>query len=40
VFEPDPGRKGLYDELFGLYRDCYTGLKAVFHTLSTPRSQS
>jgi xylulokinase len=40
VFEPDPGRKALYDEMFGLYRDSYTGLKAVFHTLSAARSQS
>jgi len=40
VFEPDPALKGLYDEMFELYRQSYTGLKAVFHTLSASRSQS
>jgi sugar (pentulose or hexulose) kinase len=40
VFEPDPALKGLYDEMFALYRQSYTGLKAVFHTLSASRSQS
>jgi xylulokinase len=37
-FEPNPAEKGLYDEMFALYRDSYKGLKEVFARLSTPRS--
>ena len=40
AFEPDMQKKALYDEMFGLYRDCYRGLKPVFKKLSTPRSES
>lgn len=38
VFEPDAKRAPLYDEMFGLYRESYVGLKAVFEKLSAPRS--
>jgi xylulokinase len=39
VFEPDPGKKALYDEMFGMYRESYRGLRHVFEGLS-PRSDS
>jgi len=40
VFEPDAERGRVYEEMFGLYRESYTGLRAVFSKLATPRSQS
>jgi sugar (pentulose or hexulose) kinase len=33
-YEPDPSVKGLYDELFGLYRRSYQSLENVFSSLS------
>jgi xylulokinase len=38
VFEPDPDTGRVYDELFGLYRESYQGLRSVFARLSTRRS--
>jgi xylulokinase len=40
VFEPDPSTAAIYDEMFGLYRDSYAGLRDVFARLSAPRSQA
>jgi xylulokinase len=40
VFEPDPARGRVYDEMFGLYRESYTGLRSLFAKLSTQRSGS
>jgi xylulokinase len=40
VFEPDPEKKDLYDEMFHLYRDSYKGLKSIFENLSCQRSFS
>jgi len=34
VHEPDPALRGLYDEMFGLYRESYRVLKPVFADLS------
>lgn len=34
VHEPDPALQGLYDEMFGLYRESYRALKPVFASLS------
>ena len=34
VFEPDPGRGRVYDELFCLYRESYKGLRSVFAKLA------
>ncbi len=34
VHEPDPALRGLYDEMFGLYRETYQALKPVFAHLS------
>lgn len=34
VHEPDPALRGLYDEMFGLYRESYRALKPVFADLS------
>jgi xylulokinase len=34
VFEPDPANKAIYDEMFGLYRESYRGLRHVFEGLS------
>jgi xylulokinase len=39
VFEPDAARGRAYDEMFDLYRESYSGLRAVFAKLSTPRSE-
>lgn len=36
VHEPDTALRGLYDELFGLYRESYRSLKAVFSGLAKP----
>jgi len=33
TFEPDEKNRGIYDALFGTYRECYAGLKGVFHTI-------
>ena len=33
-FDPDPSTRGLYDELFGLYREAYLSLKALFPRLA------
>jgi xylulokinase len=38
AYEPDAARGRVYDEMFGLYRESYTGLREVFKKLSTPRS--
>ena len=38
AFEPDAARGRVYDEMFGLYRESYAGLREVFKKLSTPRS--
>ena len=38
AFEPDAARGRIYDEMFGLYRESYAGLREVFKKLSTPRS--
>jgi xylulokinase len=38
VFEPRAENKGLYDDMFHLYRESYTGLRAVFQKLSSLRS--
>ena len=38
VFEPDAARGRVYDEMFGLYRESYQGLRSVFAKLSTQRS--
>jgi xylulokinase len=35
VFEPDAARGRVYDEMFGLYRESYRGLRSVFAKLST-----
>ncbi len=32
--DPDPGTLGLYDELFGLYREAYRSLKPLFQSLA------
>jgi xylulokinase len=32
-YEPDPATKGIYDELFGVYRSAYEALKPVFRAL-------
>ena len=40
AFEPDSERGRVYDEMFGLYRESYAGLRSVFSKLSTPRSGS
>jgi xylulokinase len=40
VFEPDAARGRVYDEMFGLYRESYQGLRSVFAKLSTPGSGS
>lgn len=34
IHEPDSGLRGLYDEMFGLYRNTYKALKPVFADLS------
>lgn len=34
IHEPDPALRGLYDEMFGLYRESYRALKPVFADLS------
>jgi xylulokinase len=34
TFEPDAGRGRIYDEMFGLYRESYQGLRQVFKGLS------
>jgi len=34
VFEPDMKNRGIYDALFGIYRECYAGLKGAFHKIS------
>ena len=36
--EPDPASRGLYDELFGLYRQAYEALKPLFGRLSATRA--
>lgn len=33
-YVPDPGKRQLYDELFGLYRESYSSLKDIFKKLS------
>jgi xylulokinase len=38
VFEPNAERKSLYDEMFPLYRESYTGLRNVFQKLASVRS--
>lgn len=38
--EPDPSRAGLYDELFGLYRESYDSLKNVFAGLAGARKEN
>jgi xylulokinase len=40
IFEPDPRRTKIYDEMFPLYRASYRGLQQVFNALSTPRRES
>jgi xylulokinase len=40
IFEPDASRTRLYDEMFGLYRESYQGLRSVFARLSVGRSGS
>jgi xylulokinase len=40
IFEPDASRTRLYDEMFGLYRESYQGLRSVFPKLSAEGSGS
>jgi xylulokinase len=35
-FDPDAGTRGLYDEMFGLYRESYRSLKALYPRLAGP----
>lgn len=39
IFEPDPSNARVYDEMFGLYRESYQGLRSVFANLS-PRGNT
>jgi xylulokinase len=34
IYEPRKESRGLYDDMFGLYRDAYSGLKSIFSSLS------
>lgn len=40
IHEPDTGTRGIYKELFGLYRESYRSLKQVFSQLASLPAQS